>query len=173
MNSQVSYEDIPAPRGWLVLAFLGVWLYLIAQILRAYPEQVGGATGASPEDVETVLAFLAGLGSILVLAGLIAALWRSNLAAGLSPAGVRGLVLGAAGVGVLVLFELAHLLDLAGIRGDPVTSLLQARAIGDVVGTGLAFAGLASLVVGLSQAAGLFARVSRQAALPKASDEST
>lgn len=164
MPSELSYDDVPPPRAWLLTAFLGVWVYLVAQLLRGYSLWVSDALGMSRPDAEQLLGFLAGLGSILVMAGLTAALWRANLAAGLSHAGVRGLVLGAAGVGVLLLFEVADLLGLFGVEPDSVAALLRARSVGDILGTSLAFAGLASLVVGLSHATGLFARPAREAA---------
>jgi len=163
MGSRVAYDDIPAPRSWLALSFLGVWLYLISQILRGYPAVVSDATGVPAAEVLRTLAFTAGLGSIMVFSGLVAALWRSNLAAGLSPAAVRGLVLGAAGVGVLALFELAVLFGLFDVRDETVASLLRAQPVGDIVGTAMAFAGLASLAVGLTHAAGLFDRASAEA----------
>ncbi|OGS47765.1 MAG: hypothetical protein A3K66_04655 [Euryarchaeota archaeon RBG_16_67_27] len=162
MGGPLSYDDVPPPRVWLAFAFLGVWLYLISQILRGYPTAVSGATGLDPYVAFQVLAATSGLGSIMVLSGLVAALWRSNLAAGLSPSGVRGLVLGAAGVGVLVLFEIATILRLLGLEEDALTSLVRAQAVGDVLGTALAFAGLAFLAVGLTHAVGLF-RPAREA----------
>lgn len=164
MASDLSYDDVPPPRGWLLTAFLGVWVYLVAQLLRGYSGWVSDALAMPWAEAEQLLGFFAGLGSILVLAGLTAALWRANLAAGLSHAGVRGLVLGAAGVGVLLLFEVADLLGLLGVEPESVAALLRARSVGDILGTSLVFAGLASLVVGLSHAAGLFARPAREAA---------
>src|SRR3989304_1322296 len=153
MGSRVAYDDIPAPRSWLALSFLGVWLYLISQILRGYPAVVSDATGGpAAGGLRAPRASPAGLGSIMVFSGLVAALWRSNLAAGLSPAAVRGLVLGAAGVGVLALFGLAVLFGLFDVRDETVASLLRAQPVGDIVGTAMAFAGLASLAVGLTHA---------------------
>lgn len=173
MRSNESFENVPAPRGWLWVAFLGVWLYLVSQLLRVYPAQVAAAVGATETDVLPALAVTSGFGSILVLSGLVAAFWRSNLAAGLSPAGVRGLVMGSAGVGVLVLFEVARLSDFLRISIDPVAALLKAQSIGDVMGNALAFAGLASLAVGLTQAAGLFERAPEEAqAAPPAAEKS-
>jgi len=151
-----------SPRGWLFVAFLGVWVYLISQVLKVYNAAVADMVTLSPTDVLRLLAITSGLGSLLVFAGLVAALWRANLAAGLSPSGVRGLVLGAAGVGVLVLFEIATILRLLGLEEDALTSLVRAQAVGDVLGTALAFAGLAFLAVGLTHAVGLF-RPAREA----------
>lgn len=172
MGGSLSYDDVPPPRGWLAFAFLGVWVYLVSQVLRGYPTAVSGATGLDPYVAFQALAVTAGFGSIMVLSGLVAALWRANLAAGLSPAGVRGLVLGAAGVGVLVLFLIAAALRLVGLEEDTLTALVRAQPVGDVLGTALAFAGLASLAVGLTHAVGLFRAVAPEAtATPTAADK--
>lgn len=156
MPSQVSYDNVRAPRGWLLIAFLGIWLYVVSQVLQYYRDQVADAAGLSVPEVLRVLAFTTGLGSLLVFSGLIAALWRANLAAGLSPAGVQGLVMGAGGVGILILFQIAYLLDLFKVVDETLAALLRSAQVGNVMGTALAFAGLASLAVGLTHAAGLF-----------------
>lgn len=156
MSPQTSYDDVPAPRGWLGIAFFGVCVFVVSKLLWVYAPQVADALLSDPADVERTLSVTAGLGSLLVLAGLVAALWRANLAAGLSPSGVRGLVLGAAGVGVLILFELALFLDFLRVPADAVAALLRAQPMGDVMGNALAFAGLASLTVGLADAGRLF-----------------
>jgi hypothetical protein len=140
------------------LAFLGVWLYFIAKIMQLYPERIAESAGVSEGDALQLLAIVAGLASILFFAGLVAALWRANLAAGLSGSSVRGLVFGSAGVGVLVVFEVARLLEWFGLRVDALHSLLLAVDIGDIAGNALAFAGLAFLGVGLAEAAGIFGR---------------
>ncbi|MGQ0797886.1 MAG: hypothetical protein ACT4OI_08515 [Methanobacteriota archaeon] len=150
-----------SPRGWLFLAFLGVWVYLISQVLKVYNAVVADMTALSPGDVLSLLAITSGLGSVLVFAGLVSALWRANLAAGLSGAGVRGLVLGASGVGVLLVFAIALVLAFLGFGGEFVAALTRVRDIGDVLGTALAFAGLASLGVGLAHATSLFRRPAR------------
>ena len=159
-SAQVPYSGVRSPRGWLFLAFLGVWLYLVSQLLRIYPERVADAFVLTVLDVKEVLAIISGLGQILFFAGLVAALWRANLAAGLSGSGVRGLVFGAAGVGILTLFEAALFLDWVGVSLSPANALIQTPALdaGVIAGTALAFAGLASLVFGLAQATDLFGR---------------
>ena len=171
MGGLLSYDDVPPPRGWLAVAFLGVWLYLVSQVLRGYPTAVSDATGLDPYVAFQALAVTSGLGSIMVLSGLVAALWRANLAAGLSSSGVRGLVLGAAGVGVLVLFVVAAALRLAGLEEDTLGALVRAQPVGDVLGTALAFAGLASLAVGLTHAIGLFRAPGEAPAAPKAAEK--
>jgi hypothetical protein len=158
MASQTAYDGVPAPRGWLFLAFLGVLVYLVSQLLQAYAFGFAEWSGLAAAEVLRILGVTSGLGSLLVLSGLITALWRANLAAGLSPAGVRGLVLGASGVGVLGLFEFALLLELIG-AGDPsIRAFVQAQPIGGAFGNALALAGLASLAVGLGRATSLFGR---------------
>ncbi len=163
MPSNVSYGNVPAPRGWLGVAFLGVWLYLISQIMQLFSSTASEAMAVSEADLLPALAMTSGLGQILVLSGLVAALWRSNLAAGLTPSGVRGLVMGSAGVGVLVLFEIAQLFDFLRVRLDPIPALLKAAPTGSIMGIALAFAGLASLAVGLTQVVGLFERAPEEA----------
>jgi len=167
----VGNEDVRSPLAWLGVAILGVWLYLISKLLSLWASHVASATGLPYGDVVKVLAATAGLGSILVLAGLTAALWRANLAAGLASAGVVGLVLGAAGLGVLVLFEAARAADLLQLRVDQVAALLRAQDVGDVVGNALAFGGLAGLAIGLATSAGLFQRAEEKVAAPVATTE--
>lgn len=163
MAPQLAFDDVPPPRGWLLVSFLGVWLYLIAQILQIYVDRVAAAVALPASEVLDTLGVLSVLGSIFVLSGLVTALWRANLAAGLSPAGVRGLVLGAAGVGVLVLFDLALVLNLIGVGGQAVRALIDAQAVLNVFGNALSLAGLASLAVGLAHAASLFGRPEAEA----------
>lgn len=158
MVAQTAYDGVPVPRGWLLVAFLGVSLYLVSQVLQAYYVGVAEAVGLPPPEVLRILGVTSGLGSLFVLSGLVTALWRANLAAGLSPASVRGLVLGASGVGVLVLFEFGLVLDLFGVGGDSVRAFIQVQPIGGAFGNALALAGLASLAVGLAHATSLFGR---------------
>jgi len=169
-SPQVAYAGIRAPRAWLGLAFLGVWLYFIAKIMELYPERVADSVGVGRGEALQLLAIVAGLASILFFAGLVAALWRANLAAGLSGSSVRGLVFGSAGVGVLVIFEVGRLLEWFGVRADALGSLLLAGDIGDIAGNALSFAGLAFLVVGLAEAAGIFGRPAPEPARTAAED---
>lgn len=161
-----------SPRGWLFVAFLGVWVYLISQVLKVYNAAVADMVTLSPTDVLRLLAITSGLGSLLVFAGLVAALWRANLAAGLSGAGVRGLVLGASGVGVLLVFVITLALAFLEFGGEFVAALARVRDIGDVLGTALAFAGLASLGVGLAHATSLFRRPAHAPRPSEATQES-
>ena len=172
-SPQVAYPGLRSPRGWLAVAFLGVVLYLVSQVFRLYPEWIASVTGSTVGAVRQVLGVTAGLGSILFLSGLVAALWRANLAAGLSPAGVAGLALGAAGIGVLFLFEIARVLDWIRVTVSQVRDLLNAAEVGDIIGNAFAFAGLAFLGVGLAQAAGLFGRPEEELPRAAASAEET
>src|SRR5207244_8150064 len=95
----VPARRIPPPRGWLGLAFLAVWLYLISQLLRIFPNGTADAFDLSIPEARQVLAITSGLGQIVLFAGLTAALWRANLAAGVSGSRIRGLGLGVAGSG--------------------------------------------------------------------------
>lgn len=168
MRARTASGDVRSPLGWLVVAFFGVWLYLITKILQWYSEPISEALGVELDELYDVLVVTAGAGSFLLLAGLIAALWRANLAAGLSPAGPRGLVLGAAGLGILLVFEVALVLDLFRLGGEPIRSLVFGQPVGDVIGNALSFAGLASLAVGLAHAASLFGRTREAGTAPTA-----
>ena len=164
----VPARRIPPPRGWLGLAFLAVWLYLISQLLRIFPNGTADAFDLSIPETRQVLAITSGLGQIVLFAGLTAALWRANLAAGVSGSRIRGLGLGVAGVGLLSLFEIALFFDWIGFFVSPFNELSHSPALdaGIIAGTALVFAGLASLGVGLARAVDLFGRA--QAAVPEA-----
>ena len=164
--SPIDARRIRSPRGWLGLAFLAVWLYLISQLLRIFPAGTADAFGLTVPEARQVLAITSGLGQIGLFAGLVAALWRANLAAGVSDTGIRGLGLGLAGVGMLTLFEIALFVDWIRVA-SPFTDLTRSPALdaGIITGTAVVFAGLASLGVGLARAVDLFGR-SRAAAVP-------
>src|SRR5712692_2908000 len=120
-SPRIARSGLQSPRGWLFLAFLGVWLYLASQLLRLYPARV---------------------------------------------AEVRGLAFGVAGVGILGLFEFALFLDWLGAAFNPMALFAQSPVLdtGVIAGTALAFAGLASLVVGFAQSTDLFGRRERAVA---------
>ncbi len=144
------------PTGWLGLAFFGVALYVISAVLQIYRSTVATALAVDAAELTELLGLTSWLGQVGFFAGLVAALWRANLAAGLTRPSVAGLTLGAAGVGMMGLFELALLIDFLGVAIPPVTSLILAQELITAVGTFLGFAGLASLAVGLTNAMGLF-----------------
>src|SRR2546428_12286306 len=98
-SPRIGRPGLRSPRGWLFLAFLGVWLYLASQLLRLYPERVAEIVVLPVLEVKEVLALTSGLGQLLFFGGLVAALWRANLAAGPPRAGFRGLAVGVAGGG--------------------------------------------------------------------------
>ena len=167
-TAPMAARRIPPPRGWLGLAFLAVWLYLISQLLRIFPSGTADAFDISIPEARQVLAITSGLGQIVLFAGLTAALWRANLAAGVSGSRIRGLGLGVAGVGLLSLFEIALFFDWIGFFVSPVNELSHSPALdaGIIAGTALVFAGLATLGVGLARAVDLFGRA--QVAVPEA-----
>ncbi|MGI0150075.1 MAG: hypothetical protein ACREDF_11170, partial [Thermoplasmata archaeon] len=107
---------IRSARGWLRLAFLGVWLYLISQLLRIYPDGIASAFDLTIAEARQALSITSGLGQIVLFAGLVTALWRANIAVGVSGSGVRGLAFGAAGVGILMFLEAALFLDWIGME---------------------------------------------------------
>src|SRR2546427_7144865 len=98
-SSRIGRTGLQSPRGWLFLAFLGVWLYLASQLLRLYPARVAEIVVLPISEVKELLALTSGLGQLLFFGGLVAALWRANLAAGASSARIRGLAFGLAGGG--------------------------------------------------------------------------
>lgn len=163
-SPRIARFGLRSPRGWLFLAFLGVWLYLASQLLRLYPTRVAEAVVLPVSEVKEILALTAGLGQLLFFGGLVAALWRANLAAGVSNAGIRGLAFGVAGVGILGVLEVALFLDWLGAAFNPMALFAQTPVLdtGVIAGTALAFAGLASLVVGFAQSTDLFGRRERR-----------
>ncbi len=173
-SASVASRGIRSPRGWLFLAFLGVWLYFVSQLLRLYPERAADYLALTVAEAKEVLAITSGLGQILLFAGLVATLWRANLAVGLSASGLRGLAFGAAGVGILTLFEAALFVDWLQIP-SPANALVQSPVLdaGVIAGTAFAFVGLASLGVGLAQATGLLARTARAASENPAPEKTT
>src|SRR2546422_1965600 len=119
-SPRIGRSGLRSPRGWLFLAFLGVWLYLASQLLRLYPARVAEIVVLPVSEVREVLALTSGLGQLLFFGGLVAALWRANLAAGASSAGIRGLAFGVAGGGTLGVMEFALFLDLLGAPVNPI-----------------------------------------------------
>src|SRR2546427_7550939 len=125
-SSRIGRTGLQSPRGWLFLAFLGVWLYLASQLLRLYPARVAEIVVLPISEVKELLALTSGLGQLLFFGGLVAALWRANLAAGASSAGIRGLAFGVAGGGPLRRVEFAPFLRLLRGPGNPLAVLAPA-----------------------------------------------
>src|SRR3989442_2361171 len=147
-SSRIGRPGLRSPRGWLFLAFIGVWLYLASQLLRLYPARVAEIVVLPVLEVREVLALTSGLGQLLFFGGLVAALWRANLAAGASSAGIRGLAFSVAGVGTLRVVGFALFLDWLGAPVDPIgvvgpTPVPRTRGI---PGTPLPFARVGALL---------------------------
>src|SRR3989454_4341893 len=119
-SPRIGRPGLRSPRGWLFLAFIGVWLYLASQLLRLYPARVAEIVVLPVLEVREVLALTSGLGQLLFFGGLVAALWRANLAAGASSAGIRGLAFGVAGGGAPRGMGFTRLLDLFAVPGKPI-----------------------------------------------------
>src|SRR5207245_5650958 len=117
-SPRIGRAGLRSPRGCVFLALIGVWLYLAAQLLRLYPARVAEIVVLPVLEVREVLALTSGLGQLLFFGGLVAALWRANLAAGASSAGIRGLAFGVAGGGTLGVIGFALFLALVGVRVD-------------------------------------------------------
>src|SRR2546428_12293513 len=109
-SSRIGRTGLQSPRGWLFLAFLGVWLYLASQLLRLYPARVAEIVVLPISEVKELLALTSGLGQLLFFGGLVAALWRADPPAGPSSARIRGLPFGGAGGGTPAGAEVAPLL---------------------------------------------------------------
>src|SRR2546426_5078754 len=124
-SSRIGRPGLRSPRGWLFLAFIGVWLYLASQLLRLYPARVAEIVVLPVSEVREVLALTSGLGQLLFFGGLVAALWRANLAAGASSAGIRGLAFGVAGGGTPRGVGFALFLHLLGAGVNPVCGFAQ------------------------------------------------
>src|SRR2546429_7124833 len=88
-ESPIDARRIRSPRGWLGLAFLAVWLYMISQLLRIFPVGTADAFSLTISETRQVLAITSGLGQIGLFAGLVAALWRAHLAAAASDTRLR------------------------------------------------------------------------------------
>ena len=171
-SSPGSPRRIRAPRGWLGLAFLGVWTYFLAQTFQLYVDGFASGSNLTVPEALDVLRVMSNLGQILFLSGIAVALWRANLAAGLTPAGVRGLAIASGGVGVLLFFEAVILIAWVHVVQSPIGALSGAYGVGSIVGVALGLAGIASLGVGLTQAAGFFGPPGEAARLGTATEKS-
>lgn len=162
--ARASVPGVRSPRGWLGLAFLGVWLYLVSQLLRIFPTGIAASFDLTVPEALEALAITSGLGQIVLFAGLTSALWRANRAAGLSEFSVRGLALGALGVAIFSFVEIALFLDWIGVSIVPFSLVRGTYALdaGVIGGTAFVFAGLASLGFGLSRSINLFGRAQRE-----------
>lgn len=163
---RASTAALRAPGRWLALASLGVWLYFVSQLSQAYLPAFADGAGLSLDDAGRVLRIGSNLGQLLFFAGIVAALWRANRAAGRSGSGVRGLVVGSAGTAILGILEGLLLTDWYRV---PLISGAAVDAIAPVAspfGVALALTGIASLVVSLTRTVGL---LSGQAATPASS----
>src|SRR3989454_11215795 len=129
-SSRIGRTGLRSPRGWLFLAFLGVWLYLASQLLRLYPARVAEIVVLPVLEVKELLALTSGLGQLLFFGGLVAALWRANLAAGASSAGIRGLAFGVAGGGTLRVVGFALFLGWLGAPVNPIGVVGRAAGLG-------------------------------------------
>lgn len=138
------------------LAFFGVVVYGASKLMEFYPDQAGRLIRLSPATLGTYLPLTAIAGTILFFAGLVAALWRANRAAGWSAAGAMGATLGTTGVVVLLGEALALVVSQLALRVALPGVWMNSVALEDLGGTFLAFAGLAALGMGLAHASGLY-----------------
>src|SRR2546430_13890158 len=102
-----------------------------------FPTETTDGFGLAFQEARQVLAIPSGRGQIVLFAGLTGALWRANLAAGVSGSRIRGLALGGAGIALLSLFEIALFFDWIGIFMNPINELSRSPALdaGIIAGT--------------------------------------
>lgn len=163
MTPMASGEPVRPPRAWVGLAFSGAFLYGGSKLMEFYPKQASHMTTFSTSTLATYLPLTAIAGTILFFAGLVAALWRANRAAGRTGAAAAGVTLGTLGVLVFLGEAVALLVNQLSLPVAIPAPWLGSVAIEDLVGTFLASVGLAGLAWGLARAAGLSVR--RRAAL--------
>lgn len=156
MSASRAVEPVPAPRGWLRLALFGAFVYLVSKLMEFFPGSASSATGVPVAGLDAWTPAAAGAGLLLFLLGFAAALWRANRAAGHTNAGVAGLVAAALGVAVLAVLEFVDVLGALGLQTVLFSAIASAEPLADLLGTFLAFTGLAALGVGLAHARGLF-----------------
>ncbi len=156
MASVASGETVRSPRGWAGLAFLGVIVYGASKLMESYPDQASRLMRVSTSTLGTYLPIAAIAGTILLFAGLVAALWRVNRAAGWTAAGAAGATLGTLGVVVLLGEALALVVGQLALRVALPAAWVDSVALEDLAGTFLAFAGLVGLGWGLTHAGGLY-----------------
>ncbi len=159
MHAGPSSSVLP-PHGWLALAVLGAMGYLAAALLQLTLTLAHEFTRVSSSTLQADLPLAATASSFVIFAGLVGALSRANRAAGPSGGGqaeraLGTLVLGLAGVVLPIALRDAPTTVPAVAATDGATAVL--------VGTVLAFLGLAALTAGLVRTP---ASYGRQAALP-------
>lgn len=150
-SARLATSHVAVRQRWLGLSFLGIWVYLAAQLSQLYPTHFADGVGLSATDANLLLRIMSNLGQALFFAGIIATLSRANRRAGISRTGIRGLVAGWAGIGVLGLLESFLLLQWFEIPLGSFAVLAEYFQVGSVLGVGLGLAGIASLAVGLKR----------------------
>ncbi len=152
MSETASSEPVPSPRAWLRLALFGSFVYIASQLLQLDPGAASRATGLGAATLASWLPVVSGAGAVLLFAGLVAAFWRVNRVAGRTGAGVLGRVGGTLGVSLLAVFNLLALAGALGLHSVLLTALGKLAALGGLLGTFLAFAGVVTLGLGLTHA---------------------
>jgi len=152
-SGRFAASHVAVRQRWLGLSFLGIWVYLAAQLSQLYPTSFADGVGLSATDADLVLRIMSNLGQVFFFAGIVATLSRANRRAGVSRAGIRGLVAGSAGIGVLALIESFLLLQWFEVPLSSLAQVAEYYQVVSVLGVGLALAGIASLAVGLNRSA--------------------
>ncbi len=138
------------------LAFFGAILYGASKLMELYPDQASHLIPLSPATLGMDLPLAAIAGTVLFFAGLVAALWRTNRAAGWTAAAATGATLGTVGVVLLLGEALAVVVNSLTLRVPLPAAWMNSVALEDLAGTFLGFAGLAALGMGLAHASHLF-----------------
>ncbi len=152
MNHTASAEPVPTPRGWVRLALFGSFVYLASQLMAFFPAAAARATQVDPATLAAWLPVGPATGLVLFLGGTVAAFWRVNRVAGHTAAGVMGLVGGTLGVLLLAGLDLLALVVAFGAHNVVLDSHGSDVPLVQLLGTFLAFAGLATLGLGLAHA---------------------
>ncbi len=131
------------------MAVLGALGYLAAALLQLNLTLAHELTRLSSATLQANLPLAATASSFLTFAGLVGALWRANRAAGPSGAGHAGRAIGALGTLVLALAGVVLPVALREVPSIIPAVVATNGATAVLVGTVLAFLGLAALTAGL------------------------
>lgn len=150
MASQTIPAGIRPPYASLVLAFLGILGYVAGEVAALDPTRVSQLTHLSSGTLQSGVPLLVAGATAIAFAGLLGALWWANRATGRGTAAWSGLALG--GLGVLTLLLAGDALPFLLLNRPWLVPALVAGdgTLGTVLGTILAFLGLALLCAGLA-----------------------
>lgn len=170
-SARLGPSRVGSRQRWLGLSFLGVWVYLAAQLLQLYPVSFADRAALSLTDANLLLRIMSNLGQVLFFVGIVATLSRANRSVGVSRAGVQGLVAGSLGIGMLVVLECLLVFQWYRIPLGSLAGIAEFYPVGSILGVALALAGIASLAVGLTRRARPFGKSVDAASAPSSHSE--